>query len=607
LATNPTTAREVTSGTINTIAGNGAAGFLGDGDPATVAELNAPSGVTVDSAGNVYIADYSNCAIREISAATGLISTIAGIPKSCGYDGDGPALDRELYLPNRVHLDANGNLFIADVDNQRVRWLSPAGLMTTIAGNGTAGLAGDGGPATRAEFNSPNGIAPDALGDYLIADYYNGRIREVSAFAALNTSANNLDFGLVTVGSTATPQTLTLSALGPLSFSNISISGPFTESDDCGSGLSNAATCTMYVFFKPTAAGAETGAINIEDNGFFTDTTTINLEGTGSAISVTGGPMVFGSEAVGSKSKAKKATVTNKGTTSVTMGAITLDDTDFTISANTCPASGSALAAKAKCTISVEFKPKTNGQKKGALVIDDSDPTSPQIVGMTGTGTSSVSLTPASVDFGDQAVGTTSTPPTKITLTNNTAASLTLKTPAVTVTAPFGLGTGATSCSNGQVIAVGGTCFIYVNFTPTSVGYPTGTVSVFDSDASSPQTVSLSGAGTGVNFNPTSVSLSSTVGRQASTSASITNVGSSTITFTAATISGPNSADWSTNNGDPPCGGSLAPGALCTFTVYFTPSIAGSESATYYVYDSSTGSPQSLPLSGTGVSASGRR
>ena len=217
----------------------------------------------------------------------------------------------------------------------------------------------------------------------------------------------------------------------------------------------------MYVFFKPTAAGTQTGMITIEDNGFFSDTTTISLEGTGSAISVTGGPLLFGTQAVKTTSAAKTVRVTNKGTASVTMGAITLNDTTDFASSNTCPASGSTLAPGASCTISVVFKPKTTGAKKGALIIHDSDPSSPQIVGMTGTGTSLVALTPNSVTFAPQPVGIASGL-TKVTLTNNTAASLTLGSPAVSVTAPFNIGTGPTSCSSNQVIAAGQTCFIYM-------------------------------------------------------------------------------------------------------------------------------------------------
>ncbi len=590
--------RKVTAGVITTIAGNGTAGYIGDGDPATIAELNDPMGVTADGAGNVYIADYGNCVIREVNAATGIIGTAAGTG-TCGFNGDGLATEQDLYHPVRPRLDANGNLFIADDSNQRIRWVSPAGMMTTIAGTGTVGIGGDGGPAINGQLSSPSAVAADAAGDILVVDYNNLRIRQISAFSALNTSDSSLDFGLLTVGVTSPPQVLTLSALGPLTISNISITGPFTEYDDCGTGLSNGARCYMYVFFKPTAAGTGTGAITIEDNGFFSYTTTIALEGTGSAITVTGGPLAFGTQAVKTTSAAKKVTVTNKGTASVTMGGITLNETDFAISANTCPASGSALAAGASCTVSVVFKPKTTGAKKGALVITDSDPSSPQIVGVSGTGTSLVVLAPGTLAFPTTPVGTTFGP-SKITLTNNTGASLTLKNPAVTVTAPFSLGTGATSCANNQVIAAGASCFIYVNFTPTTVGFPTGTVTVSDSDTTSPQTVALSGTGTGVEFTPSTVSLASTVGHQVSTTVSIINVGTSTLTFTAGTITGPNAADWATNNQDPPCRGSLAPGALCSFTVYFTPSIVGSESATYLVYDNSTGSPQSLPLSGTG-------
>jgi len=590
--------REVTGGKINTIAGNGTAGYIGDGDPATIAELHDPTDVAVDSAGNVFIADYDNCVIREVIAATGIIETIAG-NGTCSYNGDGAATEHELNHPDRVYLDSNDNLFIADDTGQRVRWVSPAGVMTTIAGNGSPGLFGDGSLATNAEFDLVGGITQDAAGDFLVADYDNLRIREVSVFSALNTSPSSLDFGLVTVGSTSTPQTLALSAIGPLTFSNISISGPFTEQDDCGTALTNAAACTMYVLYKPTVAGDENGTITIEDNGFFADSATVSLAGTGSAISVTGGPLAFGSVAVGSKSAAKKITVTNKGTDSVTMGAVSVDDTDFIISANTCPASGSALAGGAKCTISVEFKPKANGAKKGALEINDSDPSSPQIVGMTGTGTSSVTFTPSSLAFAATPVNTTNGP-TKITLTNNTTATLTLNKTPLSITGPFTISTSVTTCTASLTVAVGGTCEIWVNFAPTSVGFPTGTLSVFDGATGSPQTVALSGTATGLEFSPSTLSLVSTaVGTKVSATVNIINVGTSTITFTAGTITGTNATDFSTNATDPPCGGSLAPGAPCSFTVYYTPSTSGAESASYLVYDSSTGSPQALTLNGS--------
>jgi len=592
--------REVSGGIINTIAGNGTPGYLGDGDPATVAELRNPFGVAVDSAGDVYIADYNNCVVREVTAATGIITTVAGTG-TCGFNGDGIATEHDLNHPARLHLDANNNLFISDNNNQRVRWLSPAGILTTIAGNGTAGLNGDGGPALSAEFNGPNGIAQDATGNYLIADYNNLRVREVTAFTALNTSASSLDLGLVTVGSTSTPQVLFLSALGSLTFSNISISAPFTEWDDCGIGLSNGAFCVMYVYLKPTAAGEQTGAIGIEDNGFFSNTTSVGLTGIGSAISVSGGPLNFDTQAVGTTSAAKRVIITNAGSLGVTMGSIAVNDADFVVGGSNCPAPGSALAGGASCVVYVVFRPKTTGAKKGALLIKDGDPSSPQIVGMSGYGTSQVVLNPSSIAFPTQPVGQASSP-IKVTLTNNTGGSITMQKPAVAATAPFSVGTGPTSCRAGQVITAGGFCFIYAQFTPTAVGFPTGTLSVFDSDATSPQTVALSGTATGVEFTPVSVTFVPTqVGHAApSVSVGITNVGTSTVSFTSRTIEGGNSQDFSTNLGLPPCGGSLAPGATCNFSVNFTPSLVGSESAYLVVYDDSTGSPQSLVLGGTG-------
>jgi sugar lactone lactonase YvrE len=586
--------REVSAGIINTIAGNGVPGYLGDGTPATDAELSDPGGVAVDSAGNVYIADYNNCLIREVTAANGVINSIAGTG-ACSFNGDGLAIEREINHPDRVTLDANGNLFIADDFGQRVRWVNPTGIMTTIAGNGNAGFNGDGNLATTSELNYIVGIAQDALGDYLIADQNNHRIRRVSTFSALNASVTSADFGLVTVGATSTPQVLTLSAMGPVTIYNISITGPFKEADNC-SELANAATCKVWLTFTPSVAGNATGAITIEDNGFFSNITTVSLQGTGSAISVTGGPLLFGNQGVNTTSAAKVVTVTNSGSASVTMGAISLTESDFAISANTCPASGSALAAGTKCTVSIDFAPKTTGAKKSGLVVRDSDPSTPQIVGMSGTATSLVVLSPSSLTFPATAVGVTSAA-SKITLTNNTAASLTLGNPAVTVTPPFANNTAGTGCTNGRVIAAGQQCVISLILKPTAVGFVNGTLSVADSDSTSPQTVALSGAGTGVQFTPSQVTLSGPVGTQVSTSVTLTNVGASTIAFTAAAIIGPNKADWGVNA---PCNETLAPGAFCTLTVYFTPSILGAESATYVVYDNSTGSPQSLPLSGTG-------
>jgi uncharacterized repeat protein (TIGR01451 family) len=185
------------TGVITTVAGNGTGGYSGDGGPAASAELHYPSGVAVDESGNLYIADYDNERIRKVNAATGVITTVAGNGKA-GYSGDGgPATSGELHLPYGVAVDGSGNLYIADIDNERIREVSATtGVITTVAGDGTKGYSGDGGPATSAELSSPKGVAVDASGNLYIADTVNERIREVSATTGvISTVAGDGTYG----------------------------------------------------------------------------------------------------------------------------------------------------------------------------------------------------------------------------------------------------------------------------------------------------------------------------------------------------------------------------------------------------------------------------
>jgi len=183
--------RKVTpDGIIVTVAGTGIAGYSGDGGPATGARLNNPYHALVDASGNLFIADEANHRIRMVSP-DGTISTVAG-NGTTGTGGDGgPATHAQLTSPTALALDSAGNLYIADGGSQVVRKVSPDGTITTVAGNGHFGFAGDGGPATRAMLNQLEGLAVDASGNLYIADSFNQRIRVVSPDGTINTIAGN--------------------------------------------------------------------------------------------------------------------------------------------------------------------------------------------------------------------------------------------------------------------------------------------------------------------------------------------------------------------------------------------------------------------------------
>jgi hypothetical protein len=180
---------------------------VGDGGPATKAELCAPTGVAVDNSLNLYIADTADNRIRKVTAA-GIISTVAGNGQY-GSSGDGSAATgAKLFFPTGVALDAVNDIFIADTVNSKVRVVNTAGIINTFAGTGSFGYGGDGGPAKMAKLSGPTGLGIDGSGNVFISDTFNNRLRKVNTASVISTYAGTGAAGNTGDGGAATAATL---------------------------------------------------------------------------------------------------------------------------------------------------------------------------------------------------------------------------------------------------------------------------------------------------------------------------------------------------------------------------------------------------------------
>ncbi|HKN23794.1 MAG TPA: hypothetical protein VJX72_03030, partial [Candidatus Acidoferrum sp.] len=290
---------------LTVVAGTGTAGFTGNGGPATTAELNAPSGVFLDSSGNIFIADSLNNVIREVVAATGNIETVAG-NGTAGFSGDaGPATSAQLDYPIGVFVDSSENIFIADSNNNAVREvLAATGNIRSVAGSsGNAGFSGDGGPAANAELNYPAGVFGDNQSNLYVADPGNSRIRKIAGIvtgAPANIVASGGTPQSATVGAAfATPLSATVTdAFGNLvagvvvtfTASEIGASGSFPDGVLRLTVTTNpAGIATSTVFTANTIAGGYTVTASVTGVATPANFSLTNTPGPPASVTATGG------------------------------------------------------------------------------------------------------------------------------------------------------------------------------------------------------------------------------------------------------------------------------------------------------------------------------
>jgi hypothetical protein len=305
----------------------------------------------------------------------------------------------------------------------------------------------------------------------------------------VSLSSTALNFGTQVVGTTSSPQTVTLSNIGTatLFITSINASAQFGQTNNCGSSLPFGNSCTISVTFTPTAIGPLTGTITITDNAA-NSPQIITLSGTGAAAgplaSVSPTSLTFPTQLAGTKSAQQNVTLTNTGTSN-----LTLTGTTVTSPFSKTPLCPGNLAPGKSCTIAVFFGPTTAGAVNGTLALNDNAPGSPQLVTLSGAGTF-LKLSPTQINFGAVRVGKSSNP-TMITLTNTGQSSM--QVGSVTIT---GTNIGDFSQSNGCTTPLkkNGSCSVSVTFSPKTTGARSANVTIVDGSGVS-QNVPLSGTG----------------------------------------------------------------------------------------------------------------
>jgi sugar lactone lactonase YvrE len=484
------------AGTITTFAGNygnGFGGYAGDGGPANQATLNNPQGVTADAQGNVYIADTNNNVVRKVDT-TGTITLFAGTPGVSGNSGDnGPATSATLGQIYQLATDLNGNLYIADFGNGVVRKVDSTGTITTYAGGGTAAVTTTPQPATSVNLNNgPVGLATDPAGNLYVLGLGHTNLPGVFLVNTSQQISQIVGGGTTLVnGAAANAENTNLNAIAVDAYGDLYVNDAYdhivAEIDPNGD-----------LAFPNTPVNTASAPL------------TVTLSNTGNQ------PLTFSNQY--DDDVVRKQRHATKAKARAAAHSARPDVVDFssygTIAGPFAIGSGGTcnfddgIAAGASCTMNVTFNPTSTGAATGTITLftnqgNNSD--NPNTILLTGTGVQvlvpGATLTP-SLPFPNTFVGTT-TSALAATLTNTGNGPLTISSIAIGGANPsdFAISTGSNAC--GTTLAAGATCSIYVTFTPASAAAFSATLTVTDN--ASPATQSSSLTGTGIPLNPQAI------------------------------------------------------------------------------------------------------
>jgi trimeric autotransporter adhesin len=515
--TNPTTS----SATITTVAGNGSAGYSGDGLAATAATLNGPSSVAFDGSGNMYIADSSNLVIREVSTS-GVISTVAGNGKSCypttSACGDGGiATSASFAYPLNIAFDPSGNLYISDWQGYKIRKIVPSGgsiangTISTIAGTGVEGQKGNGALGTSANLDHPAGLVVDSASNVYISDQYNGEVRQVvqtpnastcsqtAGFIcqwALNQAAKLSGDGLTKLqGSMWNPLELAIDPFGNVYISggNNNVVQRISAATTVFSTVAGNASNSIQGGFSGdkgpaiSARMANLGAfVDGSNNLFIADGGNNRVRFVPLAPAATAAPttLALGQWAIGVTGTSQPTTLSSTGGEDLSMTNITItgaNSADFS-QTNTCGTLPATISPDDNCTINVSFTPSINGPESATLNVFDNGTGGSQKVTLTGSGpnfsisaspntltvvhgsagTSTISLTPQAKFAGSVTVSCSGAPATSTCSLNPTVVNV---PPGSAATTTLTIQTTATTAPGVYTLTVTGTLSPLTNST----------------------------------------------------------------------------------------------------------------------------------------------